>query len=178
MKDTKDAGKSESYSQQHPSLPPEDLLKTLRQKGLSILSGLSKHDMKKIANWAQDVFDDYAATLERLPMKIKNIADLPHSKQDIKMAVKILLMTHLSKGSEDMVELLKEIYVRMSAFQEISRKDQEILLKESRKMDKTNGSVSRPAIIMQDKYIGLIVAEQNVLVDDINAFIEDLPYLA
>jgi hypothetical protein len=94
------------------------------------------------------------------------------------MAIKILLLTHVSKGSDDMVTLLKERYVRLSTFQEIRREDQENLIKESCEMNNQTGSTVRPTFTTYNKYIDLIVAEQNVLVEDINTFIEDLPSMA
>jgi hypothetical protein len=154
------------------------LLKTLREKGISTIFDLSKDNMIKIANWAHQVFNDYDVALQSLSPKIKNIADLPFPKEDIKMAIKILLLTHVSEGSGDMVTRLKERYVRLSTFQDISRKDQAILISESRKVNNKSGSAGRSAFTTYNRYIDLILAEQNVLVEDINTFIEDLPNMA
>ncbi|MGD2099395.1 MAG: hypothetical protein PVG35_17600 [Desulfobacterales bacterium] len=180
MKNKNDDMNSETLSKpdKHYSPALGKLLKTLRVKGISTIAGLSKNDMIRLANWANQVFNDYAVALESLPMKIKHNADLPHPKEDIKMAIKILLLTHVSKGSDDMVTLLKERYVRLSTFQEIRREDQENLIKESCEMNNQTGSTVRPTFTTYNKYIDLIVAEQNVLVEDINTFIEDLPSMA
>jgi hypothetical protein len=67
---------------------------------------MRKSDIKIIANWAYEVFNDYSTVLEDFPMKIKSNAELPSPKQDIKLAIKILLPTYLSKGSGDMVDPL------------------------------------------------------------------------
>ena len=133
--------------------------------------------MKKIANWANEVFNDYTTALADFPMKIKSIEELPCSKQDIKLAIKILLPTYLSKGSDDMVDLLKERYVRLSAFQEISTEDKETIIREFHVIEKENGTTNRTLFPNYYKYIDLMVAEQNALVDDINIYIEDLPHI-
>ena len=133
--------------------------------------------MKKIANWANEVFNDYTTALADFPMKIKSIEELPCSKQDIKLAIKILLPTYLSKGSDDMVDLLKDRYVRLSAFREISMEDKETLIRESREIEKENGTTDRLLFPNYYKYIDLMVAEQNAFVEDINNYIEDLPKL-
>ena len=177
MKKHKNDSTSEELlkSDQRVSSELDALLKTLREKGISNISALSKEDMIRTANWASRVFNDYELALDRLPFKIMSIADLPFPKEDIKMAIKILLLTFVSEGSDDTVSRLKDRYVRLSAFQDISREDQAILTKESRKLNHQNGSDDRFTLSIYDKYIDLMVAEQNVLVEDINTFIEDLP---
>ena len=178
MKNKKDNLTSEAPLTSDKRFSPEldRLIRTLRQKGISNISGLRKDDMIRIANWAQQVYNDYDDALESLPSKIKSVTDLPFAKEDIKMAIKILLLTYVSNSSDEMVTRLKERYVRLSAFQDISREDQAILTKESRETNQMNGSADRTALTAYDKYIDLMVAEQNVLVEDINTFIEDLPY--
>jgi len=178
MKSDKNKKKSETQSikNEHSKSAIDDLLKKLRQKGLSVISAINKNDMKKIANWANEVFNDYTTALVDFPMKIKSIEELPCSKQDIKLAIKILLPTYLSKGSDDMVDLLKDRYVHLSAFQEISVEDKETLIRESHEIEKENGTADRLLFPNYYKYIDLMVAEQNALVEDINSYIEDLPH--
>jgi hypothetical protein len=155
----------------------DNLLKKLREQGPSVVSTMKKSDIKIIANWAYEVFNDYSTVLEDFPMKIKSIAELPCPKQDIKLAIKILLPTYLSKGSDDMVDLLKERYVSLSAFQEISIEDKETMIKEFHEIEKENITANRTLFPNYYKYIDLMVAEQNALVDDINIYIEDLPQI-
>ena len=132
--------------------------------------------MIRMANWAHQVYNDYDIALERSPLKIKSIAELPFPKEDIKMAIKISLLTYVSNGPDDMVSRLKENYVRLSAFQDISREDQASLTQELREISHQNGSTNRATSTTYNKYIDLMVAEQNVLVEDIKTFIEDLPH--
>ncbi|MGD9078536.1 MAG: hypothetical protein PVG96_04310 [Desulfobacterales bacterium] len=179
MKPNKNEGKSETQPIKNECSTSviDDLLKKLREKGLSVISAINKNDMKKIANWANEVFNDYTTALADFPMKIKSIEELPCSKQDIKLAIKILLPTYLSKGSDDMVDLLKDRYVRLSAFQEISKEDKKTLIRESHEIEKENGTTDRLLFPNYYKYIDLMVAEQNALIEDITSYIEDLPYL-
>ena len=178
MKSKKNRKKSETQSikNEHSTSALDNLLIKLRGKGISVISAIKKKDMKKIANWANEVFNDYTTALADLPMKIKSIEELPCSKQDIKLAIKILLPTYLSKGSDDTVHLLKDRYVRLSAFQEISMEDKETIIRESHEIQKEAGTIDRSLFPNYYKYIDLMVAEQNALAEDINSYIEDLPY--
>jgi hypothetical protein len=76
-----------------------------------------------------------------------------------------------------MVDLLKDRYVRLSAFQEISKEDKKTLIRESHEIEKENGTTDRLLFPNYYKYIDLMVAEQNALIEDITSYIEDLPYL-
>jgi hypothetical protein len=51
---------------------------------------LSEENQVMITNWAQDMFDRYKSVLENQPSKIKNIVELPASKQELKMAIKMM----------------------------------------------------------------------------------------
>ena len=44
-------------------------------------------------------------------------------------------------------------------------------------IEKENGSTNRTLFPNYYKYIDLMVAEQNALVEDINIYIEDLPHI-
>ena len=162
---------------EHSTSALNNLLKKLREKGPSIISAMRKSDIKIIAKWAYEVFNEYTTVLENLQMKIKGITELPCPKQDIKLAIKVLLPTYLSKGSDDIVGLLKDSYVRLSAFQEISMEDKETIMREFHEIEKDNGTTNRMLFPNYYKYIDLMVAEQNALVEDINIYIEDLPHL-
>ena len=179
MNPDKNKKKSETQpvKNEHSMSALDNLLKKLRRKGPSVMSAMRKSDIKLIANWAYDVFNNYTTILEDSSMKVTSIAELQCPKRDIKLAIKVLLPTYLSKGSDDMVDLLKDRYVRLSAFQEISRKDKETLTREFNEIEKENGTTNRTLFPNYDKYIDLMLAEQNALVEDINIYIEDLPYI-
>jgi hypothetical protein len=151
------------------SNPPSmiyDHIKNFRQKGLSVLSDMSKGD--------QAVVDRYGDLLQKNPSKIKNVADLPCPKEDLKIAIKVLLPAYLAKGSDDIVDLPKDRYVRLGAFQEISQEDKDAIIKESDEIDHKSESTDTSFFSTYQKYMQIVVSEQKTLLDEINAFIHDL----
>jgi hypothetical protein len=151
-----------------------DCIRNFRQKGLSILSVMRKDEQTIFVNWAQNIVDRYGSLLQENPSKIKNVADLPCSKEDLKTAIKVLLPAYLAKGSDDIVDLLKDRYVRLGAFQEISREDKETIIKGSSEIDQKSESTDPSLFSTYQKYMQIIVSEQKILLDEINVFIADL----
>ncbi|MGD9043801.1 MAG: hypothetical protein PVG06_08815 [Desulfobacterales bacterium] len=152
----------------------EDFIKDFTRKGISTISNSSKDEQTIIVNWAQDVVDQYGSILKEYPMKIKSLVDLPYPKENIKIAIKTLLPAYLAKGSDDIINLLKDRYVRLSAFQEISQEDKETIIKEADKIDQKLESTETSIFRTYQKYMGLIISEQNILLEDIDTFINDL----
>jgi hypothetical protein len=151
-----------------------DYIKGFRQKGLSTLSDMNKGEQTIFVNWAQNIVDRYGALLQANPAKIKNVADLPCPKEDLKIAIKVLLPAYLAKGSGDTVDLLKDRYVRLGAFQEISQEDKETILKESDQIDQKSESTDTSLFSIYQKFMQVIISEQNILLEDINTFVDDL----
>ena len=176
MNSTNDDKKSEVLNQSDNNPPAVifDYLIDFRKKGLSIISDMSKGEQTIFVNWAQDVVDRYGHLLQENPSKIKNIADLPCSKEDLKIAIKVLLPAYLTKRSGDIFDLLKDRYVRLSAFQEISQEDKDAIIKESDKIGQKSESTETSLFSTYQKYMQIIVSEQKILLDEINAFIDDL----
>jgi hypothetical protein len=176
MNTANDDKKSEVLNQSSNNPPPiiNDYIKNFRQKGLSVLSDMSKGDQAVFVNWAQDVVDRYGHILQENPSKIKNVADLPCSKEDLKIAIKALLLAYLAKGSDDIVDLLKDRYVRLGAFQEISQEDKDAIIKESDEIDQRSESTDTSLFSTYQKYMQLVISEQNILLEDINTFVDDL----
>jgi hypothetical protein len=176
MNSTNDDKKSEVLNQSNNIPPPMiyHYIKNFRQKGLSVLSDMSKGEQTIFVNWAQDVVDRYGHLLLENPSKIKNVADLPCPKGDLKIAIKVLLPAYLVKGSDDIVDLLKDRYVGLGAFQEISQEDREGIIEESAEIDQNSESPNNSLFSAYQKYMQLILSEQKILLDDINAFIDDL----
>ena len=99
-----------------------------RKSGLSALAGLSDNDQTLIASWAQEVINQYGAKLKECPMKINDAADLPYPKEIIKIAIKTLISAYVLKKMDESVSLLKDRYVRLSTFQQISPEDKPIII--------------------------------------------------
>lgn len=176
MSSANDNKKSEAINPNNDRPPAmiSEYIKNFRQKGLSVLSDMSKGEQTIFVSWAQDVVDRYGHLLQENPSKIKNVADLPCPKEDLKIAIKVLLPAYLAKGSDDIVDLLKDRYVRLGAFQEISQEDKETILKKFDQIDQKSESTDTPLFSTYQKYMQVIISEQNILLEDINTFVDDL----
>ena len=158
----------------NPSSVIEDFLKQFRKAGISVLADLDKDDQAQIVNWAQDVVNQFGSILKENPMKIKNLVDLPCPKEDLKIAIKVLLPAYLAKGSDEVVSLLKDRYVRLSAFQEISQVDKDTIIREVNNTDPKSDSTENELFPTYHKYMEVVVSEQKLLIDEIKIYINDL----
>jgi hypothetical protein len=152
----------------------QDLLDQIKNKGYFVLARLSEENQVLITHWAQDIFDRYESVLADQPSKIKNIVELPASKQELKMAVKILLTAYVLKESYEIVDKLKDRYISIGAFQKIDLEDGEKKSYEVNNFEKELESDYASVFPEYHKHIEVIISEQNVLLDDVNNFINDL----
>jgi len=114
--------------------------------------------------WAHDSMNQYNDILKNNPMKVKNVTELPCSKMDAKLAIKLLLIESAKKGLEDnMVADLRDKFVSLGTFQSINQKDIKILMR--------SDTSSFPE---SNKYMDLIISEQKALLGEISSFIEDI----
>jgi hypothetical protein len=120
------------------------------------------------------MFDRYKSVLENQPSKIKNIVELPASKQELKMAIKILLTVYVLKESDEKVEKLKDRYVGIGAFHDIDPDDRKNTLYEVSNIEEELESDYASVFPEYHKHMEVIISEQNVLLDDVNNFINDL----
>jgi hypothetical protein len=171
--------KSQAQPQRNQNATSEikDFLEKFRKNGISTLAALDKDQQAQYINWAQDIVNQYGFILEENPMKIKNTVDLPCAKEILKIAIKTLLPAYVAKGSDDIVGLLKDRYVRLSAFQEISREDKETIIKESKQIDQKAESTDTSIFPTYLKYMQIIISEQKIFLEDIETFINDLRQL-
>jgi hypothetical protein len=152
----------------------QNLLDKIKDKGFFALVHLSEENQVMITQWAQDIFDRYESVLADQPSKIKNIVELPASKQELKMAVKILLTAYVLKESYEIVDKLKDRYISIGAFQKIDLEDGEKKSYEVNNFEKELESDYASVFPEYHKHIEVIISEQNVLLDDVNNFINDL----
>jgi hypothetical protein len=176
MNSTKEDNKSQAQPKrnENPTSVIEDFFKQFRKDGISALAHLDKDEQAQVINWAQDIVNQYGSILKETPVKIKNLVDLPCSKEDLKIAIKVLLPAYIAKESDDIVDLLKDRYVRLSAFQEISQEDKDTIIKEANKIDQNIESTETALFPTYHKYMEIIVSEQKILLDEINSFIDDI----
>ena len=177
MKPTKNVKKihNNSTTPGNPSSTLDTLLNTLREAGITAILTMNKKAQMAMSNWAHDLVNQYSAVLKNNPRKLKDITKLPGSKIDVKLAIKLLLMASVKKGTADESVIdLKNKFVSLGSFQFI---DQEDLLKLktyiSGTQKKTMG-VDASSFPELNKYMNLIISEQKVLLHEIDNFIEDI----
>ena len=155
----------------------KNLIEEIKEKGILALAHENEEKQTMITNWAQDLFDRYESVLESHPTKIKSIVELPASKQEVKIAIKILLTVYFLKRSDEMVDSLKDRYISIGAFQNIDLKDKEKIIEQVYNNEQDLESAYSSIFPEYHKYIEVIISEQNVLLDDVNNFINELKQL-
>jgi ABC-type antimicrobial peptide transport system permease subunit len=163
-----------SLNKKNISSKIENLLNEVKGKEISALAHMNEEDKVLISKWAQQITDRYIAVLKKHPEKIKNIADLPASKDEIKIAIKILLTAYIIKKSKKMVDILKDYYISIGSFQNIDLEDKEKIIEEANRTDKKLKNSSTSLFSNHHKYMEVIISEQGALVKDLNNFINDL----
>jgi hypothetical protein len=150
------------------------LLNEIKDKGIFALAQMNEENKIMIIKWAQNITDRYIVVLEKHPEKIKNIVDLPTSKDEIKIALKILLTAYVIKKSDKKVDILKDYYISIGSFQSIDLKDKEKIIEEANSMKQKLENASASFFSNYHKYMGVIISEQDALLKDLNNFINDL----
>ena len=149
-------------------------LDEINDKGIFALARASDEKQIMITRWAKDIYDRFESVLKKHPSKIKHIDELPASKQDIKMAIKILLTAYVLKESDEMVDNLKNLYIRIGTFQNVDPKDKEKIFYNDNGTERELESDYAAVFPEYHKYMEVIISEQNVLLDDVNNFVDDL----
>jgi hypothetical protein len=152
----------------------ESYLSEFRKKGPAALAGLNDEEQSNVATWAREVVDQYGTVLNALPVKIKDINDLPHAKETIKIAIKTLVQAYALTESKDMLTLLKERYVRLSSFQEIDPEDKKTIYKEPGDTNQAQPTSDFSFNSTRQKYMQLILSEEKILLEDIETYLSDL----
>jgi hypothetical protein len=176
MKSGNDDNKPKAFPPKQAERSPviEEFIKDFSDNEMAAITDLDEERQTLIVNWAQDLVDQYGFLLQDFTAKIKDIDDLPCPREDLKIAIKVLLPAYIAKGSDDTVNLLKDRYVRLSAFQAISRDDKEIINKKSNESDQKSKPTDSSLFPTYHKYMQIIISEENVFLEEINTFISDL----
>jgi hypothetical protein len=152
----------------------ENLLNEIKEKEIFALAHMSEESKVLITKWAQHITDQYIAVLEKHPEKIKNIADLPASKDEVKIAIKILLTAYFIKKSDKKVDILKDYYIGIGSFQSIDLEDKEKITEEANSTEQKLENSFTSFFSDYPKYMEVIISEQDALLKDLNNFINDL----
>lgn len=164
-----------SKTDENSSSAVEVLLNKLRKTGITAILTMNKKEQITVSNWAHDLVNRYDAILKNNPMKLKDIAELPCSKMDAKLAIKLLMLTSVEKRLEDITVVnLKNKFVSLGSFQSIDQEDIVKLRKYVSDIQKKSMDADTPSFPELNKYMDLIISEQKALVDEISSFIEDI----
>jgi len=177
MEPTKNDKKLEmnSKTSENSSSELEALLNKLRKTEITSILTMSRKKQKTVLNWAYNLVNQYDAILKNNPMQLKDIAELPCSKMDAKLAIKLLMLTSVEKRLEDnTVVNLKDKFVSLGSFQSIDQEDIVKLIKYISYIQKLSMDADTPSFPELNKYVDLIISEQKALLDEINSFIEDI----
>ena len=177
MEPTKNDKKLETNSRtsENSSSEVEALLNKLRKTGITAILTMNKKAQITVLNWAHNLVNQYDATLKNNPVKLKDTAELPCSKMDVKLAIKLLMLASVEKRLDDnTVVNLKDKFVSLGSFQSIDQEDIVKLINHISDIQKNSMDADTPSFPELNKYMDLIISEQKALLDEINSFIEDI----
>lgn len=177
MEPTNNDKKSDENSKtnENSSSEVEALLNKLRKTGIIAILTMKKKAQITMSNWAYNLVDQYDATLKNNPVKLKDTAELPCSKMDAKLAIKLLMLASVEKKLDDnTVVNLKDKFVSLGSFQSIDQEDIVKLINHISDIQKKSMDADTPSFPELNKYMDLIISEQKALLDEINSFIEDI----
>ena len=151
------------------------LLNKLRKTGIIAILNMNKKSQMIMSNWAHDIVNQYNAVLKKNPMKLKNITELPCSKMDAKLAIKLLMLGSVEKGLDNnSASNLRDKFISLGSFQSIDQKDIVKLMKYIRDIKEKSMDANTFSLPGFNKYMDLIISEQKALLEEINSFIEDI----
>jgi hypothetical protein len=148
------------------SLQLENLLERLRKKGIAALINLRDDERQQVMMWSQNVISQYTALLKKASTSIRDVKELPFSKKDIKMAIKILMPIYRYKSSDAEIETLRDYYVELGSFQDISKKDKERLSIEKESRNSLSNLSNQDHFQTIDKYKEQAAREHDSLLQE------------
>jgi len=160
-----------------PAISP-NLLARLKKKKIALFQQLTEDEQRTIWEWSREVIRQYRITLESNPSNVRNVRELPFSKDDIKLAIKIALPLYVSKDLQRMIKVLKTAYRELGAFQVIDPSETEKAISTNSSSKRSSSAGKKRSIFKSDAYIESIISEKKALLDEINIFVNDLEALA
>jgi hypothetical protein len=151
------------------------IIADLKHKGIVAFRQLTDDEQKRVWQWCNEVVQYYRAVLETDPKNIRNVESLAFPKEDIKLAMKMLLPLFISKDMHSMVRKLKNAYQEIGTFQTIDPKDREYLCAIATSRAKVNSNTQYPELVRaKDKYMELVISEKKGLLQEINNYVNEL----
>jgi hypothetical protein len=142
----------------------------LEKNGISdTIDRMSKAETLELWEWAVKVNDRYAELLSGTHRDVRDVNQLPFSKDKIKLALKLLLLTQAAVGKKEMVQILMDRYVNLAIFQAIPEEAlQQMAMDAENHTDKSNRFTTHDA---HNALVETVVAEKKQLLVEIeNSF--------
>lgn len=151
------------------------IMADLKHKGIVAFRQLTEEEQKRVWKWCNEVVHHYRGVLETDPRNIRNVENLGFPKDDIKLAIKMLLPLFISKDMHSMVRKLKNAYQEIATFQTIDPKDHAYLSDIATSRAKVTSKAQYPELVRaKDKYMELVISERKGLLQEINNFVNEL----
>ena len=168
-----------SYQQKEMKNASSELkrfLKDFKTSGLAAFKKINKEAQRRIIDWSTGVTRQYLILIDKDLANIKDIADLPYPKEDIKLAIKMMLPIYISNGPPNMVKKLKLAYQELGSFQQIDPGDNKRIQSPATSKD-TNFSKKIPErVAIYDEYLEITISERKILFQEIEKYVDDLKY--
>lgn len=153
------------------------LLQTLHSKGIAAIHSMERDEQRLLWSWTQSVLNAYDEVLQGDSRNVRNAAELPYSKERIKLALKIALIFHVTKAERQQVKSLRNRFLDLASFQEVAEGDREKMIDEDPKAptESSSRTGTRNLFPFYSKYSDMVVTEKIRLLEEIDTFISDLP---
>ena len=152
----------------------EKLLQILQARGLYAFKDMSDSEQRRVWFWSKNVIRHYRFVLERNPANIRAAEDMPFSKEEVKLAIKLALPFYAQKNVHGMVKNLKSIYKELGCFQDIEATDKAKLRKSYVRRDKASTAPYHELLKIHEKYIQTVISEKKSLLAEITAYADKL----
>jgi hypothetical protein len=175
--DYRQSGQNEASEKSRVLLGSSKLIAGLRNDGIAAFKQLAVDEEKLVWKWCKEVIKRYRRVLDADPKNIKDAKSLPFSKEDIKLAITLVLPLYISKDMQSTVKMLRTAYKELGAFQAIDPEDKEWVSSTTEKTDQVSSKQNQAALRAHGKYMKLVVSEKKALVQEINRFVIKLQAL-
>lgn len=152
----------------------EELLQTLQERGLFAFKDMSDIEQRRVWFWSKNIIRRYRLVLERNPSNIRSVKDMPFSKEEVKLAIKLALPFYAQKNINSMVRNLKTIYKELGCFQSIEAGDKAKLRKSNNRRDKALPVSYRELLKIHEKYMEAVISEKKSLLEEITTYADKL----
>jgi hypothetical protein len=154
----------------------ESRLKSFKRKGISAFKNLDEKEQKALFNWSKNVTRQYTKLIDNDLSNLKDIADLPYPKEDIKLAIKIMLPIYISNGPQSMIKKLKLAYQELATFQQIKKGDDKKIISPATSKNTDASITNRENLTSYNKYLDIAISKRKILFQEIDNYVEDLKH--